>query len=70
MRSLMAAVVAAAVAGLGGSALAGGFNPGTDARLQNPEPENWLTWRGNYEGWGHSPLNQINAGNVGNLVPV
>ncbi len=69
MRSLMAAVVAAAVTGLGGGALAGGFNPVTDARLQNPEPENWLTWRGNYEGWGHSPLNQINADNVGNLVP-
>ncbi len=42
----------------------------TDERLRNPEPENWLSWRGNYEGWGHSPLSQINAENVGNLVPV
>ncbi len=74
MRSLTAAVAAVAtiatVTGFGGAALAANFNPVTDARLQNPEPENWLNWRGNYEGWGHSPLNQINADNVGNLVPV
>jgi len=39
----------------------------TDKRLQNPEPENWLQWRGNYEGWTYSPLEQINSENVDNL---
>ncbi|MFO1350553.1 MAG: PQQ-dependent dehydrogenase, methanol/ethanol family [Gammaproteobacteria bacterium] len=39
----------------------------TDARLTNPEPENWLMTRGNYQGWSYSPLDQINAGNVKKL---
>ena len=41
----------------------------TDARLQNPERENWLMYRGNYAGWGYSPLDKINTGNVARLVP-
>ena len=51
-------------------AFAADYNPVTDERLRNPEPENWLSWRGNYEGWGHSPLNQITDANVAELVPV
>src|SRR4030095_557391 len=47
-----------------------GYNPVTKARLLNPEPANWLMYRGNYEGWGYSPLSQINTENVKNLVPV
>ncbi|MFC5512498.1 PQQ-dependent dehydrogenase, methanol/ethanol family [Massilia jejuensis] len=39
----------------------------TDDRLKNPEPANWLQYRGNYAGWGYSPLAQINEKNVGNL---
>ena len=39
----------------------------TDERLQAPEPENWLQWRGNYAGWTYSPLQQINSENVGEL---
>ncbi len=70
MRSLVTAFVALAVGGLATNALAGDYNPVTDARLKNPEARNWLTWRGNYEGWGHSTLDQINDGNVKNLVPV
>ncbi|MEZ5589169.1 MAG: methanol/ethanol family PQQ-dependent dehydrogenase [Gammaproteobacteria bacterium] len=46
------------------------YNPVTDARLTNPEPENWLMTRGNYQGWSYSPLEQINASNVKKLVPV
>jgi len=42
----------------------------TDARLANPEPQNWLMTRGNYAGWSYSPLDQINAANVKGLVPV
>jgi len=39
----------------------------TDKRLQNPEAENWLQWRGNYAGWTYSPLEQINTENVKDL---
>lgn len=42
----------------------------TDARLVNPEPSNWLMWRGNYQSWGYSPLSRINLQNVNRLVPV
>ena len=46
------------------------YDPVTDARLANPEKENWLQYRGNYQGWGYSPLDQITADNVKDLVPV
>ena len=39
----------------------------TDARLLNPEPQNWLQYRANYAGWGYSPLSKINDTNVGKL---
>lgn len=68
-RSLCATLLALGVGGVG-VANAAEYNPVTDARLTNPEPQNWLQWRGNYEGWGHSPLNQITADNVKDLVPV
>lgn len=31
------------------------------------EPQNWLTYSGNFQGWRHSPLGQINKTNVGQL---
>src|SRR6266705_974373 len=42
----------------------------TEARLLKPEPQNWLMYRGTYDGWGYSPLDQINTTNVKKLVPV
>lgn len=39
----------------------------TDSRLAKPEAQDWLSYRGNYAGWGYSPLKQINAGNVNKL---
>jgi alcohol dehydrogenase (cytochrome c) len=42
----------------------------SDARLLNPEPQNWLMYRANYAGWGYSPLDKINTGNVAKLTPV
>ena len=42
----------------------------TDERLKNPEAENWLMTKGNYQGWSYSPLDQITAENVGDLQPV
>jgi len=42
----------------------------TDARLINPEERNWLSYRGNLEGWGFSTLDEITVDNVANLEPV
>jgi alcohol dehydrogenase (cytochrome c) len=47
----------------------GAYSPVTDARLQNPEPGNWLTYRRTYNGWGYSPLDQITPENVKRLTP-
>ena len=46
------------------------YSPVTQQRLENPEPGNWLLYRRTYDGHGFSPLDQINASNVQNLVPV
>jgi alcohol dehydrogenase (cytochrome c) len=46
------------------------YRPVTQERLEDPEPENWLMYRGNYAGWGYSPLDQIDTGNVAELTPV
>lgn len=43
------------------------YTPVTSDRLKNPEPANWLQIRGTYNGWGYSPLDQINQKNVGQL---
>ncbi|MDA1371800.1 MAG: methanol/ethanol family PQQ-dependent dehydrogenase [Proteobacteria bacterium] len=42
----------------------------TDQRLINPEERNWLSYRGTLDGWGFSPLDQINSSNVDALQPV
>ena len=41
--------------------------PVTDQMLQNPDPADWLMWRRTLNGWGYSPLNQINRNNVRQL---
>ena len=46
------------------------YTPVTDERLRSPEADDWLMFRGTYDGWGYSPLNQITTENVANLVPV
>src|SRR5262245_39945934 len=43
------------------------FVPVTDAMLRAPKSEDWLLYRGNYQGWGYSPLEQINKTNVKSL---
>ena len=43
------------------------FVPVTDAMLQAPAPEDWLMWRRTLDGWGYSPLDQIDADNVADL---
>ncbi len=46
------------------------YRPVTAARLAQPEPANWLSYRGTQDGWGYSPLRQVDAANVEDLVPV
>jgi PQQ-dependent dehydrogenase (methanol/ethanol family) len=45
----------------------GSFVPVTDAMLENPADEDWLTWRRTTDGWGYSPLDEIDRQNVGEL---
>lgn len=59
--------VTVALTALSAYAAPGAYAPVTDARLKNPEPSNWLQYRGNYGGWGYSPLDKINDKNVGRL---
>ncbi|MDX1491106.1 MAG: PQQ-binding-like beta-propeller repeat protein [Pseudohongiellaceae bacterium] len=43
------------------------FTPLNDEMMANPDPADWLMWRGNYQAWSFSPLEQINKENVGSL---
>ena len=43
------------------------FVPVTDTILKNPEPSDWLMWRRTLNGWGYSPLDQIDRSNVDKL---
>ncbi len=43
------------------------YTPVTEEMLLNPPPADWLMHYQNYAGWSHSPLTQINTGNVRNL---
>lgn len=43
------------------------LNPVTDQMLLNPPDGDWLMWRRTYDGFGYSPLDQINKDNVGEL---
>src|SRR5256885_7677518 len=67
-------VAAAVVAALGPVMLAAqsvvNYTAVTEQRLLNPEPHNWLMYRGTLNGWGYSPLDKITPANVKKLVPV
>ena len=43
------------------------FVPVTDATLQDPAPGDWPMWRRTLNGWGYSPLEQIDRESVGDL---
>jgi alcohol dehydrogenase (cytochrome c) len=57
----------ALLAALGAFAQPKTFRPVTDEMLQRPAAGDWLHWRRTYDGWGFSPLDQINRQNVGQL---
>ena len=46
------------------------FEPVTDEMLQNPAPGDWLMWRRTLNGWGYSPLDQVNKETVAELQMV
>jgi alcohol dehydrogenase (cytochrome c) len=43
------------------------FTPVSDADLANPPARDWVSWRGNPQAWGYSPLSQIDRNNVDRL---
>ena len=43
------------------------FEPVTDEMLLNPDPADWLHWRRTLDGWGYSPLDQIDRDNAHRL---
>ena len=43
------------------------FQPVTRAMLEDPPDGDWLMFRRTYDGWAHSPLDQVNRDNVGDL---
>ena len=43
------------------------FVPVTDEMLQDPPASEWLMWRRTLDGWGYSPLDQIDKSNVDEL---
>ena len=65
-----AAALAALALPLGAAEPARNYSAVTDARLLSPEPRNWLMYRRTYDSWGYSPLDEITARNVQDLVPV
>ena len=70
MRRLRRAMVLAAVAIVGGlvaRAQVRDFKPVTDEMLIAPDPGDWLNWRRTLDGWGYSPLDQINKENAHTL---
>jgi alcohol dehydrogenase (cytochrome c) len=70
MKTFLKGASIAALMTVGGAAYAMDYSPVTDARLTNPEPQNWLMTRGNYAGWSYSALDKINVDNVKKLRPV
>jgi alcohol dehydrogenase (cytochrome c) len=66
-----ARVVAAAIvilfAGFVTGAQVKDFTPVTEAMLLNPQVADWPNWRRTVDGWGYSPLTQINKQNVHQL---
>ena len=69
-RLLVVATLLMTLMSLSGSAYAQSttdFVPVTDAMLQDPAPGDWLMWRRTLDGWGYSPLDQIDKTNVGEL---
>jgi alcohol dehydrogenase (cytochrome c) len=62
--------VVALAAGQDLSPLLKNYKPVTAQRLLKPNDGDWLMVRRTYDGWGYSPLDQIDTRNVARLKPV
>ena len=65
-----AALAALSLLGAAGARGAEGglaITPITDEMLRTPADADWLMWRRTYNGWGYSPLAQVNNRNVAKL---
>ena len=62
MKFVMKALCAAALIAPAMTVSASDYAPVTDQRLTNPEPGNWLQYRGNYAGWGLQPAGKGQRG--------
>ena len=62
-----AVVLVFALAPLPATAQERPFETVTDDVLRSPSDADWLQWRRTYDGWGYSPLDQIDRENVGTL---
>jgi PQQ-dependent dehydrogenase (methanol/ethanol family) len=61
---LICGIAPASILGQGAS---GEWQPVMDARLLNPEPGDWMTYRRSFDATGFSPLTNINRDNVDDL---
>ena len=67
-RALVSSVVVTGLCCVASPAAAqSAFVPVTDAMLQDPAPGDWPMWRRTLNGWGYSPLEQIDRESVGDL---
>ena len=66
-RAVVVCVVLVLASGLGTRAQVRQFAPVADVDLENPKPTDWLSWRRTLDGWGYSPLEQIDQSNVSEL---
>ena len=62
-----AVVLVFALAPLPATAQERPFETVTDEVLRSPSDADWLQWRRTYDGWGYSPLDQIDRENVSTL---
>ena len=69
MKNFSLPILTIAILAVGFPAIAqeGDFVRVTDAMLENPDPADWLMWRRTHNGWGYSPLDQIDRNNVDRL---
>ncbi len=64
---MVAAAIVILFAGFVTGAQVKDFTPVTEAMLLNPQAADWPNWRRTVDGWGYSPLTQINTQNVHQL---
>ena len=69
VRARMTVVALALLVGPTGSVSAQveSYRPVTDEMLQNPDDADWINWRRTLDGWGYSPLDEIDRDNAGDL---